>query len=271
MTFRSSRCAVLLSALSLGVPALVGCGTGFISSPVTAQAVVVTGNWQFSSAATEASKLQAFSGELTGTNTAFTGILHSNSALACVSPKSSFAVTGSADAHNKLTLTGANVGGGTLTLTGTLAADGKTLSNTTYMVNGGSCAFASPADATAQSYANISGNYTGSFVDSDGDQIPVSATLNQQGSPDTNGNFQMTGSGTFGGGSNPCFVSPTPVTSAQVTGSSFTVLYTDPQSSAQINITGTFSADANTLTLQGVQVAGPCGSATGSGTLTHQQ
>lgn len=271
MISHSSRCVVLLSALSLGIPALVGCGSGLLPTPITAQAVAVTGNWQFSSTSAVASKLPAFSGELTGTNAAFTGILHSNSALACVSPKSSFAVTGSADAHNKLTLTGTNVAGGTLTLTGTLAADGKSVTGTTYTVSGGSCAFATPADATAQSYASITGNYAGGFIDADGDHIPVTVTLTQQGSPDVNGNFQMTGSGTFAGGSNPCFQSPTPVTSAQVTGDSFSVLYTDSRSSAQININGTFSADASTLTLQGIQVAGPCGSATGSGTVTRQQ
>ncbi len=120
-------------------------------------------------------------------------------------------MTGSADAQNRVTLMGTGVAGGTLVLTGVLAADGKSISNTTYTVNGGSCAFVKPADATSQAYADISGTYTGSFTDPDGDVIPVSASLTQNTTPDVNGNFQMSGTGTFGGGNNPCFVSPTPV------------------------------------------------------------
>ena len=270
MLSRSSRCAAFLSVLSLGLPALTGCGTGFTSSPVTSAAVVVTGNWQFSSTSSSATPLPSFSGELTGTNTTFTGILHSNATSACVSPKSSFAVTGSADARNNLTLTASNVAGGTLKLTGVLAADGKSITNSSYVVTGGSCAFAKPADATSQSYADITGNYTGSFTDPDGDQIAVSAALSQATTPDTNGNFTMSGTGTFGGGNNPCFQSPTPVTYANVSGNQFAVTYTDSHSGAQINIQGTFASDASSLTLSGVQVAGPCGSASGTGTLTKQ-
>ena len=270
MISRSVRCAAFLSLISLGLPALVGCGTGFSSSAITSAAVVVTGNWQFRSASASAAQLPSFSGELTGTNTTFTGILHSNSASACVSPKSSFAVTGSADARNNLTLTASNFAGGTLKLTGVLAANGKSISNTSYTVTGGSCAFAQPADATSQAYADITGTYTGSFTDPDGDQIAVSAALSQAATPDTNGDFTMTGSGTFAAGNNPCFHSPTPVTSANVSGNQFAVTYTDSQSGAQINIQGTFSPDATSLTLSGVQVAGPCGSASGTGTLTKQ-
>ncbi len=71
MIFRSSRSAVFLLPLTLGLASLTGCGNGFLSSPVTAAAVAVTGNWQFTSASAAAAQLPSFSGELTGTNTSF--------------------------------------------------------------------------------------------------------------------------------------------------------------------------------------------------------
>ena len=105
----------------------------------------------------------------------------------------------------------------TLTVTGTIAADGKSLTGATYNVSGGTCAFTGPADAEGQSFSSVTGNYAGSFSDPYGNLIDITATLTQTPDSDTDGNFQLSGTGTFP--TNPCFISPVSVASSQVTGS----------------------------------------------------
>ena len=264
----STPCNSLFSA-SLLVTSLfiTGCNSGMIPVSTTA-AVAVTGNWQLASTAVSASKLPSLSGELTGNSTSMTGIFHSNSTTACVAPTQTFDVTGSADSKMLVTLTGANTVGGTLKVTGTLAADGKSLADATYMVTGGSCAFAAPAAATAQSYSSIDGNYTGSFADSDGQTIAVNATLTQTPTSDTDGNFQLSGTGTFP--NNPCFNSPVSISKSQVTGGSFDLTYSDATTGNSVEALGNFSTDGKTLTVTQWTLTGSCGPDTGTGSLIQQ-
>ena len=91
-----------------------------------------------------------------------------------------------------MTLTG-KVGGGTLTISGTLAADGKSLTGASYNVAGGSCAFSAKAAATAQAYSSVTGTYSGSFADAGGQVISVVANLTQTPESDTDGNFTLSG------------------------------------------------------------------------------
>jgi hypothetical protein len=238
-----------------------------VSVPAAA-AIAVTGNWQFASAAVSASKLPSLSGELTGSSTSMTGIFHSNSATACVAPAQAFDVSGSANSKMLVTLTGANTVGDTLKITGTLAADGRSLSNATYMVTGGSCAFAAAAAATAQSYSSIDGSYAGSFADADGQTIAVDAMLTQTPASDTDGNFQLSGTGTFP--NNPCFNSPVSISNSQVTGGSFDLTYTDSTTENSVEAIGNFSTDGKTLTVTQWTLSGPCGPDTGTGSLVQQ-
>ncbi|HLI78251.1 MAG TPA: hypothetical protein VKV02_14995, partial [Acidobacteriaceae bacterium] len=187
-----------------------------------------------------------------------TGILHTQSATACVAPTSAFDLTGSADDKNVVTLTGP-VAGGTLTVTGTLAADGKSLTNATYNVVGGACAFTQPAQATVQDFQPITGNYTGNFADADGQVAQVSANFSQSTTPDANGNFTLAGTATVS--NNPCFPTTVPVSNTQVTGGTFTFTYGAGGNS--VTATGTFSADATTLTVTSWVSSGSCGADTG--------
>jgi hypothetical protein len=257
-------CATLLLAAST---LLTGCSNNLVATPA-GNAVSVTGNWQFASAAPAAAKLPAISGELTGTSAAITGILHADSTSACVAPSTAIDVTGSTNATGVTTLTSSDFPSGTLTITGTVAADGKSLTNATYNVTGVSCAFAAPAVITADDYSPITGNYTGTFKDTDGDGLTVNATLSQSPSSDPNGNFTLSGTGTFP--SNPCFNSPVTVSNTQVTGGSFTLTYADPTTQNSVTATGTFSTDGTTLTVTNWTLTGSCGPDTGTGTLTRQ-
>jgi hypothetical protein len=245
---------------------LVGCSSSM--APLSAVAPnALTGNWQASSAAPAAAKLPTLSGELTGSALAVSGIFHAAAAGACVKPSTAIALSGQSDDRNVLTLTGP-LAGGMLTLTGNVAADGKSLSGATYNVTGGSCAFPAAAAATMQAYSSVTGTYTGSFSDAGGHVIDITATLTQTPASDTTGNFQLSGSGTFP--NNPCFSSPVTVSNAQVTGGSFTQTYADPVTLNSVTATGTFSTDATTLTVTNWTLTGSCGPDTGTGVLTRQ-
>lgn len=265
---RSSSLRYLLSVPLLSLPLLAGCAvnsTIAASSPLPALA---KGNWQFSSADNSAAHLPSLSGELSGTSASISGLLHSQSLSACVVPGTTLEVSGAADATGAIKLTGP-VANGILTITGTLASDGKSISNATYTVTGGTCAFVKPAVATAQAYTPINGTYTGTFSDADGPVITISAQLQQSDLSNTSGNFTLNGSGTFG--QNPCFTSPVQVSGTQVTGGSFTMTYADSTTGNQVTASGTFSPDATTLTVTSWQLSGSCGPDTGvASTMTKQ-
>ena len=268
LSFRSSGAVIGAGFLLTSLAGLTGCSTAFTPLSTDIEKVVsVTGNWQLASTAASASKLPALSGELTGNSHAMTGLFHSDSANACVASSEIFELAGSADAHNAVTLTGSNPLGGKLTVTGTLAADGKSLTDAAYSVSGGSCAMAKPAQASAQEYT-MSANYTGSFSDADGQVITLTATLSQSTTPDENGNFSLTGTGTFP--SNPCFNSPVSATATELTGNTFNFTYQDPTTQNSVAVAGNISPDGSTLTVTNWTLTGPCGPDSGTGLLTQQ-
>jgi len=254
--------------LSLGLVSLIGCGSAV--DRVAASAISVTGNWQLSSTDAAATKLSALSGELTGSsaaNASISGIFHADSSSACVSPATAFDVSGSLNSANLVTLTGP-LAGGKITIAGTLAADGQSLTNTTYTVTGGTCAFPSTAKATAHVYSSITGNYAGSFSDPNGQVISITATLTQTPASDTDGNFQLSGTGNLA--NNPCFPTTVSVSNSVVTGGAFNFTYADATTQNSVNAQGTFSTDGSTLTVSQWTLTGPCGPDTGTGLLTKQ-
>jgi hypothetical protein len=261
-----TSCAALCASLILSLVVLNGC-TSLTATPATS-AIKVTGNWQIKSTAAAASRLAALSGELTGSSTAITGILHADASTACVAPSTAIEVSGAADANSLVTLTGANVAGGTLTIAGTLSSDGKSLTNANYTVAGGTCAFTAAAASTMVAYSSITGTYAGGFSDPGGNVISITANLTQTPTSDTTGNFQLSGTGTFP--NNPCFNSPVSVSNTQVTGGSFTLTYADPVTQNSVTATGSFSTDGTTLTVTNWVLTGPCGPDSGTGLLTKQ-
>jgi hypothetical protein len=152
-------------------------------------------------------------------------------------------------------------------ITGELAANGKSLSSASYRVNGGTCAIAVSA-ATAQTYASITGNYSGTFYDGPNSPVlSITSTLTQTPASDTDGNFQLSGTATLP--NNPCFDSPVSVSGSQVTGGSFTLTYADAVTTNSVTASGTFSTDGKTLTVTNWSSSGPCGVDSGTGTLVQ--
>jgi hypothetical protein len=231
----------------------------------------ISGNWQVSTSSGTV-PLPRISGSLTDNannvgSATVTGILHADATTGCSKITDLIAVTGSTDSKGITTLSGP-VAGGTLTITGALAADGRSLSNATVNVSGGQCAFVSAAQATVQNYSSVSGTYTGAFSDASGPVMNVTATLAQSADGDTNGNFTLSGSGSFG--NNPCFISPVNVVNSTVSGGNFVLTYTDNTKGNSVTATGTFSPDGTTLTVTNWSLTGPCGADSGTGTLTKQ-
>lgn len=228
--------------------------------------VPVSGNWQMSSTVSGLA-LPSLSGALTGTGTDVTGVLHADATTGCATANQAITVSGSTNADGMTTMSG-GVAGGTLVITGTLAADGRSLTDATYNVTGGQCAFANAAAATIQNYSSVTGTYTGSFNDSASKVIDVTANLTQSPDGDTDGNFELSGTGNFG--TNPCFTSPVTVSNSQVTGGSFTLTYADAVKGNSVTAMGTFSTDGKTLTVTQWTLTGPCGADSGTGSLTQQ-
>ncbi len=257
-----------LGAMSLLGTCLVltGCGSGIFPA-VYSNASAITGNWQLSSTDPRAALLPALSGQLTGSNAAVTGTVHSNSISACIAPTTVVELNGLAGADNLITLSG-KLAGGTLTITGTLSADGKTLSGASYNVTGGTCAFSAAVQAIAQSYSPLVGDYSGIFTDFNGHTLNFNVQLSQSLTPDANGNFPLSGSSTLT--DNTCYTGLISITNALVTGESFSFDYTDPNQGNNTAVAGTSSVDASTLTVTDWQLTGPCNTTHGTGVLTRQ-
>lgn len=256
-----------LSSLVLML-SLAGCADDGVSYDTPQNPV--SGNWQVST--TGSVPLPQISGSLSDGNvnlgsTPVKGIFHANAKTGCATSTDLITVTGSTDANGITTLTGP-ISGGTLTVTGTLAADGRSLSKATMNVSGGQCAFASAAQAAVQNYSSVTGNYAGTFSDASGPVMSVTAALTQSASGDTNGNFTLSGTAKLG--TNKCFVSPVPVVNSLVTGGNFVLTYTDNTTGNSVTATGTFSTDGATLTVTNWSLTGPCGADQGTGTLKKQ-
>ncbi len=285
----------ILAVTSLGLAGLLagllsGCATGILptSSYATANSyTTLSGNWQFSSSAAAAARLSSLGGILSASNltsggATVTGILHPlNVANQCLATTSSIAVTGSVDESGHLTLS-APLSGGTLTLSGAVASDRKSLSTPTYTISGGACASPAAAAAsartvsvrdsvapvTAQQYQPVSGTYSGTLTTAEGQTFPLTSTLSQTSQPDSNGVYHVQGTAASPG--NTCVPTSLSATASTIDGGSISTTFTDPVTSTSITGTGSTSPDAVTITISNWTIDSTCGQDTGTGTLTRQ-
>lgn len=262
--------AGLLSGCSAANPIAVNAAATSTTAPAARSYAAAAGNWKFTPAA--GSRMAAFAGSLTVSGTTLAGTLHPLAA-ACAGSTAAFPVTGSIDASNHVAITSTDFAGGALSITGDLAPDNHSLLNPTITVTSGACigtkATLQPrvtGSATAQQFQPVTGNYTGTFTDSSGVTLAVSASLSQPTTPDANGVYHLTGSATFPG--NPCLTAPV-VTDSTVTGDLLEATYTQQSTGDTVSAKGTFSSDAATLTITTWTLTG-CGDDTGTGLLTRQ-
>ncbi len=282
----------ILAVTSLGLAGLLagllsGCGTGSLSSAAAAAAAqpnsyaAASGNWQFSSTSSAALRLSSLGGSLAVNGTSVSGMLHPLVATSqCLATSTALAVAGAIDSAGHLTLSGP-LAGGTLNLSGTLAPDRRTLTEAAYTVTGGACAFPSirtsaaqavtPRDetppVTAQQYTPVSGTYTGTLTTTEGETFALSTSLTQTDTADSTGTYHLTGTAASPG--NTCVPLTLPATASTVNGGSISTTYTDAASGTVITGTGTSSIDGTTITITAWTITSPCGTDTGSGTLTQ--
>ena len=262
--------AGLLSGCSSGSPTTVSSG------PLTSTYASVTGNWQFSSTAAAAARLSVLGGSLSVDGTAVTGILHPLAAAGqCVDTSVAIPVTGSIDASSHLSLS-AKLLGGAFSLSGTLSEDRKSLTDASYTVTGGSCAFPSAqtisardttSPVTAVQYTPISGTYTGTLTTSENEQFTLSSVITQSTTPDANGIYHVAGTASSPG--NSCLPLTLPATASTVVGGNITTTYSDGQGTT-VTGAGNTSVDGKTITINSWNIASACGTDTGTGVLTQQ-
>lgn len=261
----SLRRATLCASLCLATFLTAGCSDDGIVTVNPNATALARGNWQISAASASSAPLSSFSGAFAAQDGKITALVHAQSTSACLTQDTPISLTGAEDKDSNVTLSGA-LAGGTLTVTGTLAADGRSLTNAAYSVKGGSCA-GSKAAATVQNYAAVNGNYAGNFADTAGQVAQVTANFSQSTTPDASGNFTLAGTASVS--NNPCFPTSLPVANTQVTGGTFTFTYGTADNS--VTASGTFSPDANTLTVTSWTLTGTCGLDTGvQSTMTRQ-
>jgi hypothetical protein len=264
MSCRSLPRLLAVAASSVFVFA-IGCG-GIQNNSALVGTTVLSGNWSFTPANNSSVSLNL--GFTQGAYETVSAIARLNG-VSCVSPTANISLTGSVTAADQMTLVSAPFGGTTLTLKGNVTPDGKGIGDAAWTFAGGSCASIGTADVTATNYSEIGGNYSGTFLDASGNQLAVSAFLQQTTEPDSNGQFSLSGTATFP--ANTCFVDQPTMTSSLVTGDNLSMTYTDPGSGAVLTATGTFNAAATQLTISNWTIAGgSCDGNSGTGSLTEQ-
>jgi len=259
-----TRRPVVLSAVTslLGF-LLTGCGQINTSVQVGTS---LSGNWSFAPAS---SSVVLNLGFTQGAYETVSAVARLNG-TSCVSPTTDILLTGSvAGGSNQMMLVSSPFNGTTLTLVGNVSGDGKAIAAAQWSFSGGNCATLGKTAVTATGYSAIDGTYTGSFTDTNGTAIPVSALLEQTSQPDQNGQFSLSGAAAFQG--NACFVDQPTVTTSLVTGNSLSMTYTDAGSGALLHAVGTFNSQATQLTITSWTISGgSCDGDSGTGTLTEQ-
>ena len=264
---RSRSTAGFLAVSGLAVSFLSGSllsGCGLANTAIQV-GTSLTGNWSFAPAASAVTLNLGFT---QGAYETVSAVAHLNG-TSCVSPATNILLTGSVGGTNQMMLISAPFNGTILTLKGSVTPDGKAIGGATWTFAGGNCASIGSASVTATDYSEISGTYNGTFLDGSGNQLPVSAFLEQTTEPDQNGQFSLSGSASFP--NNGCFSQQPTLTTSLVTGSSLSMTYTDPGSAAVLTASGTFNSAATQLTIANWSISGgPCNGDSGTGSLTEQ-
>lgn len=257
-----STVSILASIAGLAFALITGCG-GLQTSKLQI-GTSLSGNWSF---APQSSAVSLNLGFTQGAYENVSAIARLNG-VSCVTPTTDIYFTGSVTVGNQMTLISSPVGGTTVTIKGNVTPDGTEIGGATWSFVGGSCSALGTANVNATSYSGIDGTYTGTFVDTSGEKLAVTALLEQTTQPDENGQFSLSGTATFP--NNDCFVQQPTMTDSLVTGSSLSMTYVDPGSGATLIASGTFNSAATQLTITSWSIAGgACNGDSGTGSLTQ--
>ena len=183
----------------------------------------------------------------------------------CASPSTPVAVSGTQDLGTLKTTWVAPIDqDSTLTIVGQQTQNLSSI-NGTFSLTGTHCGGLTSGTFTATNYSPITGDYLGSVVTTQGNSISILASLEQADVVDGTGKYPISGSASLT--PSQCVSNPTLVNS-YVVGNTFSLSYLSADQS-QLNVTGTYTADAKTLNLQSFTfTGGSCDGLQGSGKLT---
>src|ERR1035441_9838231 len=210
-----------------------------------------------------------FLGALQSSGSAVTGTLRaiSLSSPQCVSFTQDLPVTGTIDANGNLVLT-IPIAGGTATITATITTP-ESYTPGTWQISGGACAMPSTAVDIAE-FAPATGTYTGvlNVLDTTtglpvaGTATSVTAVLTQSTTPNSDGDFPVSGTVTATGACSTSF----PITNEVVEGG---VFMPDLTTGSTSDFFGGIIPTATMLSADFI-ASPPCGSQVYSGMLTRQ-
>lgn len=264
-------------ATVLGAGILLGCGSKsnapgpYVPPGTNPPNPTATGNWQITFTPTSGATLfPTLSGYLkddesdTPPSPFTTAEMTAYASSGCFVGRNSIFLYGNINGAD-LPMNSSSVNGQFLSIDATLDATSSNLTGT-YKVNGG-CANGAAGTMTGFRVSTISGKYTGTTQGAS-TALNLQLSLQQNSFGNGNGYFEFSGSASVTGIS--CFGSGTIVpASSLVTGTSLQLTFsTSDPSGAQLVMTGTVNAAANTLTISGIQVtAGSCSGTYGTASL----
>jgi hypothetical protein len=148
-------------------------------------------------------------------------------------------------------------------MTGTTGAGGSTEVLTgSYSVAGG-CANGDKGTVVGETVPSYTNTYSGTFVSVSKVSVPVSMTITQSG-PNSDGFYQVTGSGTFTGST--CFSTGT-IASSEILGDYMDVTLTT-NNGGSVEFIGEVSDTAGAIAGGYTVTAGTCAGSSGTGTIS---
>jgi hypothetical protein len=247
------------SCLLLCVFFATGCGSHNLPSPLN-------GNWvgTLSLPGTPSSLQAQATFAMSGLYDSVTGKALLNG-FPCTSSTVPVSVTGTQDLLSLDTTWTAPINqDSTLTVTGEQTQNLSAMSGT-FSLSGTHCGGLTSGNFQATNYSPISGSYLGSGVTKQGNSLSILTSLEQAAGADNTGRYPLSGSVSVT--PEQCVNSPTLVNS-YVVGDTFSISYLSADQS-QLNITGTYTPDAKTMTIQSFAISGgPCDGFQGSGKLS---
>jgi len=253
---------------------LSGCGVGnFIAAPT--ETGNLTGNWQIQSGTSISSSPTGpvfIAGALQQQGSGVTGVFTVDS-FCTTQPVFNF--TGTVNSSGNLTLTATPVPVVKVTLA--IPADPTTVATGNLGATGEICALALESPAVGVQIASLTGTFSGAVTASGSPAPPiasgqVSLTLAQSSTPNTNGQFPVTGSLTFTGGGCTSSASVTGI----VSGEGITLAAVPGPGQSAVGFTGATNPTASQVVSGGIVFSpSPCStsassSTTFAGTLSRQ-
>ncbi len=244
------------------------CGTP-TPTPTPGTVNAFSGNYSFTATSQVSSKVLIIGGFFKDDSTgAVTGTMHV-AGTTCFNPQNDVvAFTGTVTTAGALTVTSSPVNSQVISFTGTISADGTTITAGTFTITGGSCT-GEHGTLTGFQMASMTANYSGSFTSGSNTLTVSSSPLTQTSTTgDAQGLFHVTGTLTFS--SLTCGLTNAAIQSSSVAGQIVVLTLKGSDGLSTISFAGQ-ATDKTATNIGGtfsIAGTGVCGGQSGNATLT---